>query len=155
MAHARRQIRDAFAMRLTGLATTGPRVKKARARDLEDDHAPTLFIFTRQEASKPISTSIPRTLLRTVTVHIEGRVQMQAVDGVETSEACEDVLEDIACEVETAVANDPVFGKTVKDSILVATVKDVEATADRHQGGIRLSYEVTYVTKETTPDALA
>lgn len=154
MAHARQQIRDAFATRLTGLVTTGSRIKKARARDLDADHDPTLFIFTRQETSKPISTAFPRTILRAVTVHVEGRVQMQSEDGIETSEACEDALETIADEVETAVANDPSFGKTVKDCVLVATIKDIEATADRHQGGIRMSYEVTYATKENAPDVL-
>lgn len=156
MPHVRQQIRDAFATRLTGLATTGGRVKKARARDLEADHEPTLFVFTRPEASKPISTAYPRTLLRTVTVHVEGRVQKQAASGVdETAEECEDELEAIALQVETAVATDPRFNKLVKDCVLTATIKDVTAEGDRHQGGIRLTYDVTYSTIENAPGVAA
>jgi len=151
MPHVREQIRDGFAVRLAGLATTGSRVMKGRVRPLEIGFLPTLFIFTRHEVSKPISVGFPRTLRRTVGVHVEGRVQQAAVAGVDAAEVCDDLLEAIAAEVEAAVASDVGFGHLVKDSVLTSTIKDVEASGDRHEGGIRLSYDVVYLTKENAP----
>lgn len=155
MPHLRQQIRDAVAARVTGLTTTQARVYLGRTRPLEQDHLPALFVFTRQEISRLLSLGRPRTTLRIVDLKVEGRVQLAAQGaGVDTAQACEDLLEDIALEVERKMfGEDTTFGRLVKDLVLTGTVKTVTAAGDRHEGSMLLSFDVSYATREAAPDS--
>lgn len=150
MSHVRQQIREKVVQVLTGLTTTGSRVYVGRTRPLEAGHEPTLLIYTTpaqaggQESAQTINMDYPRTLRRQMTLAIEGRVQ--------ENEPCDDLLDDIAAEVETAMS-DPRLGKLVKDCIYQSTVSQVDASGTRHEGAIRITYLVTYFTKEAAPAA--
>lgn len=149
MSHVRQQIRDAVVARLTGLKTTAKNVMVGRTRPLPLDYDPTLLVYTTpaqsggQEAAKPLSLSFPRSIQRTMSLSIWGRVQQ--------ADLPDDLLDVIAAEVETAMASDPTFGGLVKDSVLAGTVSQVDANGDRHEGGIRLVYSVIYITRENAP----
>lgn len=153
MSHVRQQIRDAVVERLTGLNTTAKNVMVGRTRPLPLDYDPTLLIYTTpaqsggQETAGPISLSYPRTVRRTMSLSIWGRVQQ--------ADPPDDLLDTIAAEIETAMAADSTFGGLVKDSALAGTVSQVDANGDRHEGGIRLTYAITYVTRENAPTVAA
>lgn len=145
MTHVRQQIREAAADVLDGLATTGANVLIGRTRPLTTDHPPTLLIFTPQETARALTLARPSTMQRSVTLSVQGQVAHAE------AEDCENLLDTIAAEVETAIAGDPTFGKLVKNTVLTSTVSRVEAKGDSHEGAIQLNFEVTYSTKENTP----
>lgn len=144
MSHVRQQIRDAAVAALTGLPITGSRVEAGRVRPLPDNHQPTLFVYTTVEPVETRSVAHPATQLRRVQLAIEGRLWKPT--------PCQDDLDDVAVHVEKAVAADPTFGRLAQNTVLTETRSDVDASANRHDGAIRLVYVVTYVTKANTPD---
>lgn len=151
--HVRKQIRDAVVLKVTNLATTQDRVLVGRTRPLARDFAPTLLVYTTpaesggQERAQPISMSYPRRIERTMRLTLMGRVQQ--------GEPPDDVLDQIASEVEVALGGDPKLGGLVKDSALIATMSSIDAAGDRHDGSIRIDYSILYHTIENAPDVAA
>ncbi len=146
MPHARKLIRDAFKAIVTGLPTTGSRVFVGRTRALEQNHLPTLLVYTLQRAPELVdlaSSGKPSTLQRTVVVAVEGRVV--------SKDPPDDQLDQIALEIEQAVGAGQDLNGLVKEVTLASTDGDVEAPGDRHIGAIRLNFRVVYMTKEAAP----
>ena len=142
MPHARQQIRDAVAAALTGLSTTGDRVYAGRTRPLAKDHEPALLVYTSEESAEA-HTQSPRRLLRTLTLFVEGRVSGADVP--------DDTLDDIALEVETALAGDADLGELIKDIVLVRTMTDTQAPGGAQVGEVRLQFAVLYRTTAAAP----
>lgn len=147
--HVRRQIRDAVKLRLTGLPATAERVLTGRSRPLSPAHAHTLLIYTPTETSSraakgPEGQPI---LDRPLDLFIEGRVS--------AGEVPDDLLDQIAAEVEAAMWSDPSFGGLALNLQLVGTdvVTEMPEQGESHIGGIRLHYRFTYRTYEGAPTA--
>jgi hypothetical protein len=155
MAHARQQIRDYVKAALTGLTTTADRVYTGRARPLAADALPTLLIYTPDENVRRAVHGRPPGLERPMTLHIEGRVS------VAMNVSSDDLLDDIAAEVETAIAAKidyaaAVFFEGKAQNVELLRVEQVaKAEGEKDQGGIRLTYSVTYCTVEGAPSVLA
>lgn len=149
--HMRKQIRDYVAAQLTGLLTTADRVYVGRARPLAAEHDPALLIYMRQETSRRAARGVPPVLERSCTLHIEGRVS--------SARAPDDLLDQIALEVEVRMAELVDFDKAIAldglalNVVMTSTEMLAEADGERHIGGVRLEYVVTYRTREGEPRA--
>jgi len=147
--HVRTQIRSAAAALLTGLPTTGANVFIGRTRPLPVDHDPTLLLFTARvgnqgaETARAFNLDRPRTLIRKLSLFVEGRVV--------TNDPPDDLLDQVAAEVEAKVATLPTLGGLVKNVELTTTVAEIVANGSRHEGAIRLEYTVTYANREDDP----
>lgn len=141
--HVRRQIRDALVTRLTNLATTGTRVSKSRVFPLGDDLLPGLCIYSNQESSEDASVGLPRLQRRKLELFIEGYAK--------DANQVDDVLDQIAKEVESAIGAEPTLGGIMTELHLTETRLDM-VDGDKNVGCIRLTYEGSYRVKETAPD---
>lgn len=149
MPHIRQQIREAVAAGLAALPTTSDRVFIGRTRPLKKGHAPSLLIYTRTETSSRAVRGVPPTLERVCTLHLEGRV--------ETAEPPDDLLDQIAVEIEAGMAAlvNHATGKFVNGLAfniqMQSTETLVEAQGESHIGGIRIEYLVKYHAAEGAP----
>lgn len=149
MTHVREQIRDAVAALVSDLTTTGKRVEIGRARPLEKDFEPTLFVFTTDDVVRSRSMSKPRTERHALTLRIEGRVIQPEVP--------DDILDRIAAEVSAAMrtqtrlaGSNGVYLNT--DITPVKTIARTAAVGDQHEGAVGIEYLVTYAIKESAPE---
>lgn len=153
--HVRKQIRGAVAAALANLPTIGDRVFPGRAYDLGEDEMPGVIITTAtRDAGERSGVDLdggsiggPVTLARMVPV---------SVIGFDKGEDVEDRLDDIAVEVEQAIAaaqdnQQSALMVLVKDVRLVATQIGISAQGDTRVGQIRLSYEIDYLTVRDAP----
>lgn len=146
MAHARKQIRDAAVALLAGLASTGTRVFHGRVRPLPADHDPYLLVYAFEETIEPSSIGRPIALDRFLTLAVEGRAVSSGVP--------DDILDQIAAEVEAALAADPTLGVGVLDTQLIAVRINVEAPGEKQAGEVRMEFRVHYRTRENAPEII-
>lgn len=150
--HVRKQIRDAVVVKLTGLPTTAGRVFVGRTRPLAQAHAPTLLVYMRSETKRRAVAGRPPLLERVAILDIEGRVS-EAVPP-------DDLLDQISAEVESAMfetldLRGGFLGGLALNIVPVSTELIAEAQGDRHIGGVRVEYQVTYRTAEGAATAAA
>ena len=143
--HARTQIRNAAIAAVTGLPTTGAEVYSGRTRNLAENHPPTLLVYATDEVDIVDATGHPATLYRTMTLAIEGRVEGNAAETVE------DLLDQIAAEVEPAIAAGALLIGLCVEVTLAAIRTNIVSPGVSHIGGIRMEYRVGYRTKENAP----
>ena len=136
--HVRKQIRDAIKAKIDELSAVAEVF--SGIAPLPDAALPGLVIKIESETSST-ATKAGR-LERVLPVEIEGYAQGAGVD---------DVLDGIALEVETAMA-EFALSMLVKDVELTGT--DIEITGEPilPAGMVRLSYEILYHTDKTAPD---
>jgi hypothetical protein len=137
MSHARQQIREACAALVTGLTTTGSRVHQSRMRPQGSAGLPCLLVTTNDEEIQP--GTIGNLYERTLTLVIRGFAMGSAT--------LDDTLDQIAVEVETAMAG---YTRAVFDKLEV----DFEDEIEKPVGSIALTYRVTYFTASGTPGTL-
>jgi hypothetical protein len=142
--HARRSIVAAAVAVLTGLPTTGTRVKPGRAAPMPVAQAPYLLVYGRIERSAPITIGRGRKLQRELTLRVEA-VTASADDS-------DDQVDQIAAEVEAALAADPTLGGRAKDLWLATTDLDARAEGEARTGRARLEFTVSYHTVAAAPD---
>lgn len=140
MAHQRKVIRKAIANALVTAATAAEgRVYASRAIPLRRLDLPAIAVYTlTEEVTEDSAATAPRELERQLSVVIEcwaAAAQYQLID---------DVLDDLAEEVEAAMHADPYFGDACGDSILSSTEIELDDSGDRLLGLARLTYAVTY-----------
>lgn len=141
--HLRRQIREAAATRVTGLATTSSRVFQMRMYPLQAAELPGLLVFTNNETAQRLTLGAPSIMERSLELVIEGYAR--------ATSNLDDTLDGIAKEVEVAIGGDHGLGGLAKATTLRSTqVEMVEA--DQPVGMIRLTFDVTYMARENTPD---
>lgn len=145
MSHGRQQIREQLVTTLTDLTTTGSNVFTNRDYKLVDANLPALIINTGNE-SQELLCKTPRYLKRTLPVNVEARAK-QADD-------VDDLMDQIASEVEIAIGADPTLGGLAKD-LTGITSADINVTVEGNQpvGVMRLTFDVIYITEEGTPEA--
>ena len=149
MSHARQQIRDAVVTAVTFLTTTATRVYRARVYPMTAADLPGLCVYTQSESSSPSTIGGLKTVsayLRTVTINIEAYAK--------ASSNLDNELDNIAVEVETAVATNATLNGLVEDVTLSSTEIDIMGSdTERPVGVLRLSYDIIYRTTLADPSA--
>ena len=143
MSHVRQQLRERAATTLTGLTTTGSKVYQSRVYPLGAANLPGLLIYTKSEDSEIVTMSGARTLLRNLSLVIEGYVK--AVSNYD------DTVDTIAKEVETAMGNDVTLNGLAKNSYLESTEIEYDGEGEKPVAVVSLTYSVEYMTKENAP----
>ena len=143
MSHVRQQLRERAATTLTGLSTTGSKVYQSRVYPLGNSNLPGLLIYTKSEDSETVTMSGARTLLRNLSLVIEGYVK--AVSNYD------DTVDTIAKEVETAMGNDVTLNGLAKNSYLESTEIQYDGEGEKPVAVVSLTYSVEYMTKENAP----
>lgn len=141
MAHVRKQIREAAATAVTGLATTGARVHQSRVYPLKEADLPCLLVNTDEE---DVSSDSVGTLLlqRTLRLTVRG-VAKQTAD-------LDDKLDAMLEEVET-VLNGNTYSNKAKQTALASVRVQMEAIEDKPVGVIEMGFTVTYFTMGAAP----
>jgi len=143
VSHVRQQLRERAATTLTGLSTTGSKVYQSRVFPLGAANLPGLLIYTKSEDSEIVTMSGARTLLRNLSLVIEGYVK--AVSNYD------DTVDTIAKEVETAMGNDVTLNGLAKNSYLESTEIEYDGEGEKPVAVVSLTYTVEYMTKENAP----
>tara|TARA_Y100000361_G_scaffold96489_1_gene86435 strand:- start:2553 stop:2996 length:444 start_codon:yes stop_codon:yes gene_type:complete len=143
VSHVRQQLRERAATTLTGLSTTGSKVYQSRVYPLGAANLPGLLIYTKSEDSEIVTMSGARTLLRNLSLVIEGYVK--AVSNYD------DTVDTIAKEVETAMGNDVTLNGLAKNSYLESTEIEYDGEGEKPVAVVSLTYTVEYMTIENAP----
>lgn len=143
MSHVRQQLRERAATTLTGLTTTGTKVYQSRIYPLGSANLPGLLIYTKSEDSEAVTMSGARTVLRNLSLVIEGYVK--AVSNYD------DTVDTIAKEVETAMGNDVTLNGLAKNSFLESTQIEYDGEGEKPVAVVSLTYNVEYMTIENAP----
>lgn len=150
MPHARKQIRDAVVAMVTDLQTTGRNVFPSRIYSLDESELPSLSVFTVDEGSDEVVTKVtlgrPAKIHRACPLVIEGHALVD--------ESIDDVLDQIALEVEKAMSAPLVVGARELSAQMQSTGKTLLGENEDQVGIVRMIYTITYVTAESTPDVI-
>jgi hypothetical protein len=130
--HARQQIREATATALTGLTTTGSRVFQSRM--VPQESLPCLLVTTNSEEINPQTIGNRQERMLELVVHGYAK-QTATVD---------DVLDQIALEVETAMA-------VRQWAVLQRIDVDFDEHLEKPVGSISLTYQYQYFTNADAP----
>lgn len=143
MSHVRTQIRDAVVTLVSGLTATADRIVQHR-RPLPQDRLPALRVFVQEEAIERQTIHAPALLERTVAIRIEG---------VASGEEYQDDLDQIALEVEGAIAADSTLGGLINGGMTPSAVDTSEGNdGDRPVGTLALTYQAQYLVNSDAPD---
>jgi len=135
MSHARQQIREALAARVTGLTTCGTRVFQSRM--VPQETLPLLLVTTNDEEINP--GTIGNIYERVLSVRIIGLAKATG--------SVDDTLDTIAAEVEVAMSAE-------YWAELVAINVGFDETLEKPVGRIELVYRVTYRTASSVPGTI-
>ena len=143
--HVRKQIRAAAKTALTGLTTTGANAFASRVYPLQDANLPALKITTPDESSNLASMGMSnRYVERTMILQVEGSVK-ELVN-------YEDTCDQIAKEVETALANNNTLGGLCKYIQIRSTSTKSSGEAEKPTAVITMMFDVHYFTTLNAPD---
>ena len=142
--HVRRQIRERVATTLTGLATTGSKVFQSRVYPLTANNLPGLLVYTTSESSDPDVMGAQPQLERELNLVIEGYAQ--------TTSNLDDVMDEIAKEIEVAMAADTTINALAKDSFLTDTEIQLTGEGEQPIGMVTMNFTVQYRTANNAPD---
>ena len=141
--HLHRQIREAVATDLTGLATSGARVYPNRLHPFEASSLPGLRISIDSDSVTPLTVHHP---------HVQEHQLTLVVECVARASAdLDDTCDAMAKEVEIALAGGVTVGTRTLYPVLTGSEYDQEA-AGTPAGAKRLSFQVDYACLNTTPD---
>jgi hypothetical protein len=143
VAHLRTQIRTALAARLTGLTTTAARVYTTQLYPLAQSALPGLLIVADGEEVEAMSIGAPPLLARQLNVRVVALVA--AVSGHEAT------LDQIASEVEVALAADRTLGGLTKGAQLRGLRPSFDIEADLPVGRMEMYYLFDYRAFEGAP----
>lgn len=145
MPHPRQVIRHAVVAQLVGKTAAGTRVFPARRIPFQRVELPALAVYVPTESVDVQSrATAPRELDRRAQVVVEAMAQ-QAGD-------VDDVLDEIAFQVENALHADWTLGGVASDLLLTATETEVLDDGKQLIGVVRLEFEVRYYS-EAVPAA--
>ncbi len=142
MAHVRRQIREAAATALAGLATTGSRVFQSRVYPLRDADLPCLLISTDDEQVDQNNAVSGGEMTRELTLTVRGVAKATA--------DLDDTLDGIAEQVEP-VLNVSTLGGNVKTCRLTGIKVEMDDVLEKPVGIITLEYRTLYFTTPAAP----
>jgi hypothetical protein len=147
MPHVRRQLREAVAEALTGLATTGPRVYQSRVYPLQGGELPGLLVYAQEETAEALTIHQPPIIERRVELRIEG-IAAAAAD-------LDDALDQMAQEIETALAGGVWIGAQSIDLMYGGCSIEFDGEAARPHGVISLRYVASIASAANTPDVFS
>lgn len=142
--HERQAIREAVVAQLIGVApafrtSAQGRVTKSRMAPMRGTDLPAINIYTDgDETAAGSKDTAPRELTRTTVVTIEAWARY--------AENVDDVLDELALEIETAMDVDLNLAGTAFDSVLERTEIGIKLEGDRPMGCVHLEYAVTFHT---------
>lgn len=139
MTHARKQIRDQIVTTLTGLATTGSNVFASRMWPMAEEQMPGLIVYTVSEDSEAVAQSSSGYTL--------GRVLNVSIDAyVAAAVNVDDLVDQIAVEIEEALAGDAALDALVERSVLTRTEIILEGNGEHETAITKFQYEIRYRT---------
>lgn len=145
----RKIIRKKIAEILTDATDAGARVFPNASIPPWSEELPCILVYQKNEPVREFSAA-PRELERSLNIEIEivaqgpeVNVDMQTPAGIKT---LEDILDDIAEQVEQALAADETLGGVCSDSILNDTNFEFDSAGTGPIGSAILNYTVTYYT---------
>jgi hypothetical protein len=142
--HVRRQIRERVATTLTGLTTTGSKVFQSRVYPLTANNLPGLLVYTTSESSDPDVMGAQPQLERELNLVIEGYAK--------TTSNLDDVMDEIAKEIEVAMAADTTINALAEDSFLTDTEIQLTGEGEQPIGMVTMNFTVQYRTANNAPD---
>jgi hypothetical protein len=147
--HLRQQIREAVAIRLSGLTTTTTRVYQSRLHPLSDSNLPCLLVNTDSEEIATLTLQPHPVMERNMTLAV--RCIGKAVANLD------DTLDTMLKEVETALGTvtDPTYGGLVKSMVPTGISIEMDDGLEKPVGIASLNYLVTYYTADGSPTASA
>lgn len=145
MAHYREQIRKAAITAVTGLTTTGARVKSAPLYNFAKNMSPTLAVWARTSTPDYEQGQMQAAPLWQVEVIVEGYVK-EYTDLMDT-------LDDIASEVETAIYANSALNALVNNYIECGEHSiELNTEGDEPLGKIEMIFNMYYHATEGAPD---
>lgn len=147
MAHHRQLIRKAVTAALLENTKAGERVYPSRILPLRAlKELPAICVYTDDESADEENLSSPPPD-RTLDIVIEGLVAVPPtrLDQLATADTVEDAMDDLALEIENALAVDVYFGDLVARSWLASTETVVMEDGDRPMGLVILTYRADYI----------
>lgn len=136
MAHARKQLRDAFAAAVTGLTTTAGRVHSDRPWELATDKLPALFVHSPASQAERAAMGGPLARLYSVTVSVIA----SASSGVY------DVLDQSALEIENAVRGDAALAALCRSLQFESDEPSLEPSGDAKVARLDITFSALVVT---------
>jgi len=141
--HVRRQLREAVAVAVTGLVTTAARVFQSRVYPVQTAELPGLLVHTDAETDEQ---QLDLSYRREVDVVIEAKARATA--------DLDDLLDEMAKEVETALANGVTLGGRNVPLPLVGIVVERSDEGEQPTGTLTLTYQPTLYSAPGQPDVL-
>lgn len=141
--HVRRQLREAVATAVTGLATTGSRVFQSRVYDVQESELPCLLVYTVSE--EVVDASVGNLIGRRVAVVIEGRAK--------TASDVDDTVDQIAKEVESALAPAVTVGGQGIPVLYEGCEIEMDP-AEQPVASINMRFGALLYTQRATPDVI-
>ncbi len=141
--HVRRQLREAAAAAVTGLPTTGTRVHQSRMRTQGEAALPCLLVTTLDEE---IEQGFQRQQERQIELVVRGLAKATA--------SLDDTLDQIALEVEGALANNTLGGLAPAGAVLSRLRTGFDDDTDKPVGFIELEFRLRYFTQAGSPGAV-
>jgi hypothetical protein len=143
--HARKQLRDAVADAVTGLASTGSRVFVSRLVPTRaEETLPLLLVYTTSESSE--ESTLDGIDERTIEVRVEGLAAATA--------SLDDVLDEIAKEVEIALGTPIAIGSDETRLSYTGAEIEMRDGLARPVGSVALSFEAVLFTASGSPDVI-
>ena len=140
MAHVRQQIRDAVVVAVTNLTTTGSNVFRSRVFPLESAKLPALAVYTKSETIEYETMNFPRSTNRTLNLGVEAFVK--------SSNNFDNLLDNIAVEVEEALTTNATLQNLVKDTRIASFEADYSGDGETTIGIGRFDVVLEYRTLE-------
>ena len=149
--HARTQIRNALATLLTGLTTTGANVFTSRVTDYDrENELPALNIMINEEDHDRAEEAAQMGSIewRQIEITIEGRIAAAGTDNID------DDLDQLALEVELAIAGDADLGGLLFNNEYAGTSLELDDEAETVTGLITISYAASYRIDASDPETI-
>ena len=140
--HVRKQIRDAAVTALTGLTTTGARVKNSAVYPMQDADLPGLRIDPADESIEVDTISAAPVIARTLELVVEACVKQTG--------SYNDALDTIIKEVEIAIAGNQAIGGA-KYALLKSVKTELSGDGEKPVAVGTLTFEVLYYTALDAP----
>ena len=110
---------------------------------------PVILVYSQKETSTEYAIA-PKELERDLSIEIQiiatGPEENKELATPGASKSLEDILDDIAQQVEDAMDVDDSLQDTVDDSILTGTEQEFDSAGGSPEGSCRLTYSITYFT---------
>ena len=151
MASRRKLIRKAIAKILTNTTQAGAKVFTNQSTPVPEEDLPCIKIYPRSEAATKFAEA-PRELKRIIDVSVEIFVAGPEEPNETDKPTVEDLLDDLADEVECELSRDDTVRSTADDIILINTEFEFDGSGARPIGSCRMTYAVTY--HQLTPDSI-